>query len=469
MAIQRRVLPITCLILPMAIEEQAKLDQWPPTSYANIWFEYVIGEAAATPGSIIVAYTVLPPNAAAVPVSDGIISNYSFINDGGVPSPSNTGGGSIDHEMGHYFYLYHTFGTTNSVHTNSTGNCTDDDNVDDTPPTEGNLGGCNLADTICSMNYYKLYTNSVGGDSLVNYPDTSNEQNIMNYADCKNMFTKGQVERMRGTLNSSVAGRNNLWDTTNLQTVGIWDANYNVIPKPDLKPIPEFMVTPIGGSTTQANYMDRVSYYVGAGQSVAFHNNTWRDTLTSLTWTFSNGASTPSFVANTSVQFTNAFSNAFSTPGWVSITMAATGNSSGTNTVTWPNAMYIASATGTPAASLYQDFSPAKSATWPSFNYYNNTFKWQAASVGNGDNYSMEYAGYDYRYDPFSGQFPYTGTPQGDFDDLFTEMINLTGYTAGLCSFTFDYSSASRSSSSLDITDEMDIDYSPIRVRPGQT
>src|ERR1019366_7402167 len=104
--------------------------------YVNIWFEYVIGQTV--PGGILVAYATMPPSASSLPFWDGIISNYQFINDAGT---SNTQGGSIDHEMGHILNLWHTFGKTNDVHTNKPGSCTTDDDVDDTPPTEGNLGG----------------------------------------------------------------------------------------------------------------------------------------------------------------------------------------------------------------------------------------------------------------------------------------------------------------------------------------
>ena len=445
--------------LTYGYDDQAKMDQWPPTSYANIWFEYVIGTQVSN--GIIVAYTELPPSAAGFPQYDGIISNYQFINDGGTPGPTNTMGGSIDHEMGHFFNLLHTFGNTNTPHTNTEGNCLLDDGVDDTPPCEGNLGGCNLYDTICSTNYFKVYTNISGGDSLVNYPDTANEQNIMNYADCKNMFTKGQVWRMRGTLNSSVAGRNNLWDTTNLINTGVWDANFNPIPKLDLKPNPEFVITPgTGGNTTNTNYMDRMGYFVGPGTNVTFHSTTWNDTVTALNWTFSNGATNPTSASTTTV------SNAFTTPGWVTVTMTATGNNTGDTTATWTNALYVANTTGTPASSFAQDFSPANSGSWPTFNYYGNGFKWQIANTGLYDNYSMEYVGYDSRYNPATGLYPSVGTPLGDFDDMFTTPVDFTGYIAGNASLNFDYSGASRSSTSLSINDTLDIDYS---INKGQT
>jgi len=356
--------------------------------------------------------------------------------------------------MGHILNLYHTFGHTNNPHTNSTGNCSDDDGVDDTPPTEGNLGGCHLYDSICATNYFKLYTNAAGGDSLVNYPDTSNEQNIMNYADCKVMFTKGQVERMRAALNNNTGGRKNLWDSTNLMLTGIWDASFNFIPKPDLKPNPEFSVTPVGSITSNTNYMNRMSYFTCPGTTISFHNNTWNDTVTSLNWTFSNDATSPTATSLTTV------TNAFATSGWVTVSMKATGNNSGDTTATWANSVYVADAAATPAASFVQAFGPTTSDKWPSFNYFKNGFKWQIANTGLYDGYSMMYTGYDTRFNPAMGLYPNTGSPAGDFDDFFSVPVDFSGYTPGFCSLTFDYSGASRSSNSLDINDEFDIDYS---------
>src|ERR1019366_6396928 len=128
-----------------------------------------------------------------------------------------------------------------------------------------------LYDTICATNYFKIYTDINGNDSLVNYPDTANEQNIMNFASCKKMYTIGQVVRMRGALNSDVGGRNNLWDSTNLVHTGA------LAPRWDLKPIPEFSAIPASatpGGVLQTNYMYMTNYFTFPGIDVKFVNET---------------------------------------------------------------------------------------------------------------------------------------------------------------------------------------------------
>ena len=429
-------------------DDQAKMDQWPPSSYVNIWFEARIG--AQIPNGIIVAYATQPPSAAAYPFSDGIICNYSFIND----TSTGHAGGSVDHEMGHIMNLYHTFGHTNNPHTNVSGSCNDDDGVDDTPPTEGNLGGCNLYDTVCANNYWKLYTNVSGGDSLVNYPDTSNEQNIMNYADCKVMFTKGQVERMRAALNSDVANRNNLWDSTNLVITGA------LSPLPDLAPVVDFSPRLANNSI--------LSWFTCPNTPLKFANNCWGDTLQSVTWTFGNTADVPS-VTYTGSSVTSAVTTGFKDAGWLNLTIAATGNhSSLTTTANFPRSVFIADPVGVNGASYFQEFSGPDTAKWPTFNYYNNEFKWQPANVGMYDNNSMEYVGYDYRLNTTLGLFPTTGTPLGDYDDMFSIPMDLSMFS-GNCYLNYNYSGASRSGRPMDINDTMVIDYSIDHGKTYQT
>jgi len=436
-------------------DDMAKMDQWAPQSYYNIWFENVIG-AGSAPGSIILAYSNFPAAAAAYPFNDGVISRYN------ADQYSNY---TIEHETGHYFNLLHPWNNNGAGEgvcggpNPSTGvmrvYC-GDDYVDDTPPTYGHPSTCPLYDTGCAENYFVIYTDIYGNDSLVNYPDTTNTQNIMDYSACTDMFTKGQVQRMYAALNSSIGYRNNLYDTANLIATGVWTSNYTFVPKPDLKPIPDFNASnPSGGS----NYMDLMDYFTFPGTNIKFYNQSWNDTITNVSWTFSNGASTPTSTA------TGSLINTFSQPGWVTISLTATGNHTGDSTITWPNAVFVANTTATNAVGYYQEFNPSGDRTqWPTFNYYNNRFRWQLNdNVGYDDNHCIEYLGYDSTLivDPTTGTyiFPHNGTPGGDFDDLFTTPMDLSGFT-DTCNLNFYYSGASRSSSTVDINDSMQIAYS---------
>jgi hypothetical protein len=447
-------------------DDEVKMDQWPPSNYLNIWFEGRVGAPCGT-GCIVVAFAIMPPAAAVEPYWDGVISNYQFIND--YETNAGATGGSIEHECGHIFNLFHTFGNTNDPGpsridpaTNWSGHCGDDDEVDDTPPTDGCLGCCDLNDTVCSQNYFKIYPSVVSGvDSLVNYPDTANEQNLMNYATCKVMFTKGQVARMQAALNSDIGHRDSLWSPTNLYNTGA------LVPTPDLLPINDFTVfnTLVGS--------EPLSYFTCPGIAMKFTDFSWNDTISSVSWTFNNGgASVPAATqtqtaasVNIGISVNGTVTTSFSQPGWVSLTLAATGNNSGTTTNTYPRAEFVADVAGTPVASYYQEFENSDTARWPIFNYYtnqnqSNQFMWQMSNIGFDDNNSIEYLGYDNTYVPNLGLYPVTGTPLGDYSDFYSIPFDFTSVGPGTFYLNYYYSGASRSSTSVDINDTLLIEYS---------
>ncbi len=435
--------------------EQAKLDDWPPTSYVNIWFIHNMSglnyKAAA--------YAHLPPDVAGIPYYDGVIARYDYINNDK----------TINHEIGHVFNLYHPWGATNDPAV-----ACGDDGVDDTPPTMGHAeGGClysapssnqnSMYDTACAENYFKIYTDMHGNDSLVNYPDTTNTQNIMDYTYCSRMFTKGQVTRMHAALNSDVAGRNNLWSKNNLLNTGVTNAADSFVSLPDLAPVAEYNVLNLA-SITLSN-PGTMQYFTcppsgGNPAGLKFVNESWDATISSVAWTFGGGAA-----AGTSTAAT--VNNTFTGNGWANVSLAATSNTSGTTTNS-SSPVFVAQATGMPGNGYYEEFSGATAAQWPTFNYYNNDFKWQPANVGVYDNACMEYVGFDSRLTPSAGIYPTTGMPYGDIDDMFSIPMDLSGYT-GACSLNYMYSGASRSANSLDINDTLLIDYSTDRSNSWQS
>jgi len=430
--------------LTYGYDDQGKLDQWNPTSYFNIWFENVIGRTVTA--GVVLAYSTFPASAVGAPFWDGVICGYQYINDGG----GADGGSTLDHESGHYFNLLHPWNSSGK----DVGVACGDDGVDDTPPTKGHFSVCPLYDTACAEGYQKMYADIHGNDSLVDYPDTTNTQNVMDYSGtCTNMFTKGQVVRMHAALNSDVAGRNNLWDSVNLVRTGAMDV------RADLKPIPEFSAYPSSGApgvTTKANYMDRANYFTFPGVAVKFINETWNDTVSSLTWTFSNTASIPTATNTNPIINNTSVTTSFADPGWVTLSMKAKGNNQTSDTtVTWPRAVYVADAAGTPGLGYFQEFNGADTAKWPLFNYYGNNLKWKMANVGYYDNSSVEFVGFDDR------TLFVTGNPMGDFDDMYTVPFDLSMFGSSTpCSMNFFYSAASRSAMSNNINDQLEIAYS---------
>lgn len=422
--------------------DQAKFDDWDPSSYLNIWF---INTMSASNG-MAAAYAFFPSMAAANPYGDGVISLYNYAAN----QYGSVCGKTINHEVGHIFDLHHTWGDVNAV---ATGTCSDggSDFVDDTPPTLGHdVTGCtpsSLFDTVCARNYFKVYTSHDGTmDSLVNYPDTVNAQNIMDYTYCAKMFTKGQVARMHAALNSSVGNRNNLWTVTNLSRTGA------LLPKPDMKPVPEFSATMNGN----------MQYFTCPATALKFTNKSWNDTVTKVKFRFDIGSQTIMDSVTAGVGFSTNVSHSFSQSGWGNVTMTATGNHSGDSTIVYPNCIYVADATATPGQNVVEEFDAAQDlAHWPIFNYYNNEFKWEpCTTAGFYDHTSMRYDGYDGRIIPAMGIYPPTGSPYGDKDDFYSIPFNLSSMASGNCNLNFWTSGASRSSNSLDVNDTLQIYYS---------
>ncbi len=102
---------------------------WNPSKYLNI---YIVGNIVASGsvvgGGIIVGYTHLP-GTAPVSASDAIVYRYDFL--------SGLNARSLSHEIGHWFGLSHTFGSTNDPGFE----CGNDD-IADTPITTGFFSSC---------------------------------------------------------------------------------------------------------------------------------------------------------------------------------------------------------------------------------------------------------------------------------------------------------------------------------------
>lgn len=167
---------------------------WPRNSYLNVWVCAGIGDGVA-------GFTNLPGDVAAnwAADEDGIVMRSDYVGSIGTSSVGKSR--TMTHEVGHWLNLYHTWGPTNNPGVAS--NCNTDDLVTDTPNTVG-YTSCNLDGASCGS-------------------DIDNVQNYMDYSYCSKMFTWGQRQRMRAALNSSVAQRNQLWTTANLEETGAVD------------------------------------------------------------------------------------------------------------------------------------------------------------------------------------------------------------------------------------------------------
>ena len=141
----------------------------------NVVNVYFFNSIRSAGGAALCGYTRFPPS------SDRVFTTYGC----------TTGGTTLEHEMGHYFTLYHTHGTTNTGTTNELvdgSNCTTaGDFICDTPADP------NLSGQVQNCVYVGTATDANGD---LYQPDV---RNIMSYApdECGAIFTNGQHDQIR--------------------------------------------------------------------------------------------------------------------------------------------------------------------------------------------------------------------------------------------------------------------------------
>lgn len=417
-------------------DEAAKIAPWAPDQYLNIYLENFIGRGVSN--GIVLAYATFPTSYLSDPLSQGVISRADRVTGGGLES-------TLSHEVGHFLYLYHPWNSNGrAVEDRSKPIACGDDEVDDTPPTIGHFScpNSNLFDTLCAGGYMKSYDNfgyylrtgiqNQGG--IIDYPDTTNTQNVMDYSDCSTqMFTKGQIARMRAALRSDVGMRKNLVSATNLVNTGITDASGNILPRPDITPTANFSV-------------DKSFVCADGASIVRFFDRSYNDTTT-VSWTFGGGATSATSTSKTVV-------NSFSTPGWVEVSQTATGNNTGSNTLTRKDLVYAASTVAINPTGYFENFTSGGDLDqYPIFNYYGTDFKWsQVNNAGYFDNSSMMFSNFDDRIasDPTTR----TKTPGGLYADFFTPAFDLSGF-GSVCNLTFFTAGAFRTTQPKNMTDRL--------------
>ena len=429
--------------------DNSKIEQWDPSKYINIWLIHTF--SGSHTGAA--AYAIYPSTADFTPWGDGIITIVQPSNGNGLNS-SHT----IAHEMGHIMNLKHVFGDTNSPQV-----ACGDDNVDDTPPTTGHYqpSGCtagNLYDVTCAVGYSKTYTPSamfalygiysidsptnsnVTHSTVINYPDTVNSQNVMDYTYCSQMFTYGQATRMRVALTGTAGHRNNLITPANLLSTGVTDNSGNILPLPNLPPVADFSV-------------NRVFVCADGQTPVNLTNRSWNDTIVSAAWVFGNGASSA-----TSTSLTNISNLTFSTPGWVHAALTVTGNGSGSTTINKDRTIYAAEPVGVTPNGYVESFNTADTSQWPIFNYYgNNNYKWEYTNAaGYNDNTSIRFANYDPRT-TYNGATQ-TQTPEGSYSDFFSRGFDLSANAN--YNLSFAYAGAWRTGTVSQMNDVLEVAYS---------
>ena len=174
------------------------LSRWPVSDYYNIW---VVSEIC---NGSFVGYASYPVGG----LYDGLVI---------VSTSMTSNSGTLPHEMGHGFFLYHTFnGDGGNVSCPVDTNCLiNGDYICDTPPHK--QGDCGLTNPCTSL--------GVWDNSRYNY---------MAYCPLVNRFTQGQKDRIIATV--MVAPRASLLSSIGCGTVGINENSssniFSVYPNP---------------------------------------------------------------------------------------------------------------------------------------------------------------------------------------------------------------------------------------------
>jgi PKD repeat protein len=266
---------------------RTKFEQWPRHVYLNIWVVRAI--LSGDNSGFTLGYATLPPGVDEPFLApfDGIVVLNTTVGTIGTANPSwNT---TITHEVGHFLNLFHPWGN------GPIGMECGDDDVEDTPQTEGRFGCPSPAQaTICQ-------------DGVV-----ENYQNYMDYSSCTFMFTEGQKARMRATLDLPVAGRSFLITPAAHEIAGIdQEVPQTCFPSVDFFPS---------------------KYYACIGGQVQFIPSIDNASVDTYSWSFTDASQSTSNESNPTVSFTSS--------GWKSVTLTA-GNSAGNDTRTRQWSIYI--------------------------------------------------------------------------------------------------------------------------------
>jgi PKD repeat protein len=358
------------------------LIHWPPTQYLNV---YVVANAAGLAG-----HAVWPSDADTIPLWDGIVLSHNYVGTFGTSNLTQSV--AFAHECGHYLNLHHIWGGNNVPNfyyypcADPAKDCNIDDLVSDTPPTIG-WQSCNLTGASCG-----------------NVVD--NVQNAMDYSYCNIMFTQGQKTRMQACLNSPIAGRNNLWQTTNLIATGTYTT-----------------IAPL----CKADFISNKTMVCPSSSSVTFTNTSYNGSFTSLEWTFPGGVPATSSVSNPTVTY--------STPGSYSVSLKV---KNGTDSVIVVKQNFINvqsnSSIAYPFTESFETVTSLNGIEWFSNNLdTSNTWQLTNLAAATGSTSVM----IDKYNHPINGK-----------DELYSRAINLTGATA--LNVNFKYAFARKDTSNKD-------------------
>lgn len=288
-------------------------DIWPGNKYLNVFVCADIGMAAG--------YTTKPSPQLSSSMANGIWILHNYV--GSIGTSSERKSRTLTHEVGHWLNLSHTWGPNNNP--GNTSSCATDDDVSDTPNCIG-VNSCILNSNTC-----------IDASNDLN----DNVENYMDYSYCSKMFTQGQVDRMRASLQVTVTGRYNIWQPANLSDVGAFD-------------LP---------SLCRAEFVSNKTT-VCVGEQISFADSTY-NLVNGWDWTFYGGTPSKASIQNPVTTY--------NLPGLYNVSLKAT---YGSNSKTETKTAYIRVLPVSASLPFYEGFesysSLANLSNWQTYNSINN-------------------------------------------------------------------------------------------------
>ncbi len=368
-------------------DDGSKLNAWPRDRYLNVWVVTSMEDGVA-------GYAYYP---SAVPsgisaMRDGIIIRHQYIGSIGTGSPGNSR--ALTHEIGHWLNLQHVWGDNNSPGLN----CGDDD-VEDTPESIG-WDNCNLNGSVCNAGVIE------------------NVQNYMEYSYCSNMFSAGQVERLRAALTNPLAGRSTLWTAENLAFTGTdgWN-NATCAPQADF-------------------YTDKPVACIG--EDITFFDYSSDSDVLFFEWYFDDGTS------STDPNPTKSFT----TSGWHAVTLSVS-NWYGLDITYKERAVYVIPEPNVLTGLVTENF---QNQQFFNNNYISRNFDFNESAwtwnntVGYDDQACAALNAYDFESD-------FIDTGDNDIDELIFPAMDLSNVTGGGPTISFKYAYATQATDLAGVTD----------------
>ena len=184
-------------------------DPWDNTKYLNVWVTVITGSGSGQGQILGYAYNnVYAQQNHGDPALGGVVMHFLTLGRRtNLLQPfytQNTDRGrTLTHELGHYFNIWHVWGKSTPSGQKS---CIDDDGIQDTPLQEE-------SNTNCPQGIQPNCPSAPhpGGEMYMNFMDYSGDQ-------CTNMFSKGQVDRMR--TETAIGGQ--VWSLTQNPQLILW-------------------------------------------------------------------------------------------------------------------------------------------------------------------------------------------------------------------------------------------------------